>query len=85
MLRTSTIATYGPAVEISPSIFEDSYQGFLPMPLFINNKFENNSILKGRSKAVHVTQGLEYLLSHNLLCIFKATMCLNGTGILHYV
>ena len=54
----NNIAPYGPAVEISPSIFEDSYQGFLPMPLFTNNKFENNSILKGRSKAVHVTQGV---------------------------
>jgi hypothetical protein len=54
----NNIATYGPAVEISPSIFEDSYQGFLPIPLFSNNKFESNSIMKGRSKAVHVTQGV---------------------------
>ena len=54
----NNIATYGPAVEISPSIFEDSYQGFLPIPLFSNNKFENNGILKGRSKATHVTQGV---------------------------
>ena len=48
---------YGAAVDVSPSIFEESYQGFLPIPIFKDNLIVGNHPGNTLSNQLHITQG----------------------------
>ena len=71
-------AVLGSAIDLTPGVWDVLGNGLLPVPMFENCRFENNSISKGMSKlsegVTMETSGVATMMVSSFAVIFKGSM-----------